>query len=134
MRLVGGTTPFEGRVEVCKDESWGTVCDDFWSTEDATVVCRWAGFSPISQLIHSPLITHYYICYDSVQTLLPSLVLHLDEELVQSILMISDVLVEKALCLSVRLLLNTTAIISKMLESGVYLMVSIMNIFLNCKI
>ena len=58
----------------------------------------------------------------------------LDEELVQSILMISDVLVEKALCLSVRLLPNTTAIISKMLESGVYLMVSTMNIFLNCKI
>ena len=80
------------------------------------------------------MITYYYICYDSVQTLLPSLVLHLDEELVQSILMISDVLVEKALCLSVRLLPNTTAIISKMLESGVYLMVSIMNIFLNCKI
>ena len=48
VRLVGGMVPWEGRVEVCKDDSWGTVCDDFWSTEDATVVCRWAGFSAIS--------------------------------------------------------------------------------------
>lgn len=51
IRLVDGTVPWEGRVEVCKDESWGTVCDDFWSTEDATVACRWAGFSPISMFI-----------------------------------------------------------------------------------
>ena len=51
VRLVGGMVAWEGRVEVCRDESWGTVCDDFWSTEDATVVCRWAGFSPISKLI-----------------------------------------------------------------------------------
>ena len=57
IRLVGGTVPWEGRVEVCKDESWGTVCDDFWSTEDATVACRWAGFSPISQLVYSLLVT-----------------------------------------------------------------------------
>ena len=51
IRLVGGTVPWEGRVEVCKDEVWGTVCDDFWSTEDATVACRWAGFSPISMFM-----------------------------------------------------------------------------------
>ena len=48
IRLVGGMVPWEGRVEVCRDSSWGTVCDDFWSVEDATVACRWAGFSPIS--------------------------------------------------------------------------------------
>ena len=51
IRLVGGMVPWEGRVEVCRDRTWGTVCDDFWSTEDATVACRWAGFSPISQFI-----------------------------------------------------------------------------------
>ena len=48
IRLVNGAVPYEGRVEVCRDDAWGTVCDDFWSEEDARVACRWAGFSAIS--------------------------------------------------------------------------------------
>ena len=48
IRLVNGNVPHEGRVEVCRDDAWGTVCDDFWSEEDARVACRWAGFSAIS--------------------------------------------------------------------------------------
>ena len=51
LRLMGGNIPNEGRVEICMNNVWGTVCGDSWSSTDATVVCRQLGYSTEGQAV-----------------------------------------------------------------------------------
>nr|XP_054756590.1 uncharacterized protein LOC129262491 [Lytechinus pictus] len=44
VRLVGGSSRNEGRVEIFHDRQWGTICDSRWDEDDASVVCRQVGF------------------------------------------------------------------------------------------
>ncbi len=45
VRLAEGSTRLEGRVEICKNNLWSTVCDSGWTAVDAIVVCRQLGYS-----------------------------------------------------------------------------------------
>ena len=45
IRLMGGANQLEGRVEMCHDNQWGTVCDHHWDARDASVACGQLGFA-----------------------------------------------------------------------------------------
>ena len=47
IRLMNGTEPSvtEGRVEICYNNAYGSVCDDRWDIVDAGVVCRQLGLN-----------------------------------------------------------------------------------------
>lgn len=56
VRLVGGVNHNEGRVEMCYNHFWGSVCHRYWSTVDANVVCKQLGHQPTGLHINTILL------------------------------------------------------------------------------
>ena len=51
IRLVGGTRLNEGRIEICMDKTWGTVCDNFLDLNDALAICVQLGYPELGLLL-----------------------------------------------------------------------------------
>lgn len=49
VRLVGGSNNTIGRVEVCINRAWGTMCNRRFGTNEALVICKQLGFSADSE-------------------------------------------------------------------------------------
>ena len=52
VRFVGGINDLEGRVEICINKMWESVCDNSWNTADANVVCKQLGYQPSGILLY----------------------------------------------------------------------------------
>ena len=53
VRLLDGNFTAEGRVEIFHNKEWGTICDDGWGIEEASVVCRQLGYMKGAQYWYS---------------------------------------------------------------------------------
>lgn len=49
-RTRGGPVPWEGRVEVKVDGTWGTICDRLWDFVEGNIVCRAMGYGTAQEL------------------------------------------------------------------------------------
>lgn len=62
VRLVNGSTQYEGRVEICMNEVWGSVCDNNWDSNDASVICKQLGYQgKLSTFIHWSILCFMYL-------------------------------------------------------------------------
>ena len=50
LRLINGSVPTEGRLEICFNHAWGTVCSENGTSDGVLIVaCRTLGFFPIGE-------------------------------------------------------------------------------------
>ena len=56
IHLVGGTEDYEGRLEICINQVWGTICSRNWDNTETKVTCRQLGFQELGlSLVHNIL-------------------------------------------------------------------------------
>ena len=48
---LGDENILKGRVEVCINGTWGTICDHYWTDNEASVVCSQLGYSPYGKYL-----------------------------------------------------------------------------------
>ena len=51
VRLLDGIIDQEGRVEVCHDGVWGSICDEGWDKTDAHIICQQLGYAETGDFI-----------------------------------------------------------------------------------
>ena len=47
LRLSDGLSKYEGRVEICTNGVWGSICNSGWGYDEAYAVCKQLGFQGI---------------------------------------------------------------------------------------
>ena len=70
VRLDGTNSSSEGRVEMCYNGVWGSICYNGWDNIDAAVVCRQLGFQGQSKSKNMPkarksLVSYFILFADS---------------------------------------------------------------------
>lgn len=69
LRLTGGLDRCSGRVEIHRNGSWGTVCDECWDKEEALMACKMLGCGEPKQytafeppFLHKNNTRWFYMC------------------------------------------------------------------------
>ena len=62
LKLVGGISETEGRLEVCFGQRWGTIHGDGWTQADTQVACRQLGYSTSGMLFYLATAIRFVVC------------------------------------------------------------------------
>ncbi len=63
IRLKDGVTAREGRLEICLNKYWGSVCNRGWTQDNGLVACRQAGFETLRKSNYRSLINFIDFVY-----------------------------------------------------------------------